>query len=847
MIVVGLRMENTDVTAPRMRLWDLNPLARNEYNNSETTIANTGPAAIGSNERLGGLYITGSGAAKTISGHIEPRGSAANEHSVFLENGIASKFAKDTVSGKVILRGYATDNQRLSGIQLTFNGGTPITIVTVNTASGLLTPVTGNHPGTSIPIESWVFNDLTLDGHKAEWAYVWDTQTIPNGAVVMAGTITVRATALDAKVTTYAANPPYTLTPNNSVQAAQGAGTAAYPAANNLEYNYITMNTAPYITSITRNANFNTLRSKQGWFSFRRSASGTGEFAEEVNVNGFNLSTGSGTTITLKGTSVGTLTSQTYNKAVFNMPAAAETGTFVLSIGAVQAVNNRNDNRNTWNIESSPYEEGSDLWHDDRNIHVWQSNNLAGSNANRGYFAGSDKPIHPAMTKHPVSGVLYASWSEYKNSRAYYALNNATSATSIYSIYDPPEHTDIHYGLNGAAANASVTIVYNANVYSNGGWTPLATGIGNSGGVNIWDTNAGSSGYASGGSFYVAETLAHEAMLAQFINERIVTKGNAIHVTYHDTDTKSLKYWYNERGTNVTAANYISNTNVTFGGANYPNRRWINIDGGFDGNDYVAAWNDVNSRVVGITGAGGTTANGGTTTANIAQAALNATDGNRSGSAAAGEFSAIDLTSQGFPVIAYYDISNQTVKLARADRAIPLGRTHWTTQDVFPPGDPNAVFSGKYISMRIDTRDGANQNRIHMVFNRNSTGNLIYITGTRSGDGSYSFGNSVIIDSVGNVGKWADISLDGDGNPWVSYIDTSRVDSFDGVKMAYCLDLTQLTNPDAWETMNVPLRYNVGDTRTSIENWNNTSQQFWSAAIGYASDDYYRIAYYIKQ
>jgi hypothetical protein len=483
---------------------------------------------------------------------------------------------------------------------------------------------------------------------------------------------------------------------------------------------------------------------------------------------------------------------------------------------------------------------------------VWQTNNT-NTGSNRGYFVGSEKPIHPAMTKHPTSGVLYASWSEYKNSRAYYGRNDG-AASSIYSIYDPPEHTDIHFGLNGSSANPSPTIAYNANVYSNGGWTPLSTGMSNSGGVNIWDSSAGSSGYASGGSFYVAETLAHEAMLAQFENQRVVAKGAAIHVTYYDTDTKSLKYWYNERATNVTAANYRSNTNVTFGGVSYPNRRWINLDGGFDGNDYVSAWNATDSRVVGITGAGGTI--GGIDTGST----TNAADGNRdaASSAAAGEFSAIDLTREGYPVIAYYDISNQTVKLAYADRAVPLGRTHWARQNVLSPGDPNYMFSGKYISMRIDTRSGM-QNRIHIVFNRNSTGNLIYVTGTQASvGGAYTFEPSVIIDSVGNVGKWADLSLDGNGNPWVSYIDTSRVDSFDGIKMAFCVtsngtgtavdasDTTGLRNPDKWEVMNMPTIYNVADKRTSIENWDNTSEQFWSAAIGYASDDFFRIGYYIK-
>jgi hypothetical protein len=164
------------------------------------------------------------------------------------------------------------------------------------------------------------------------------------------------------------------------------------------------------------------------------------------------------------------------------------------------------------------------------------------------------------------------------------------------------------------------------------------------------------------------------------------------------------------------------------------------------------------------------------------------------------------------------------------------------------------MFSGKYISMRIDTRAGMN-NRIHMVFNRTSTGNLIYVTGTQTTSGTdYVFEPSVVIDSVGNVGKWADLSLDANGNPWVSYVDTSRVDSFDGIKMAFCLastatnmavNVTTLRNPDNWEVMNMPTIYNVADKRTSIENWD-TATQFWDAAIGYASDDYFRIGYYIK-
>ena len=875
MVVVRIKIENNDTVKPDSRLYDLSPYAKNQSRyDIATTLSNAGPGGIGEdqNMRFGGLYMDSNNA---ISGHVEPRGGS-NGNSIFLEEGVASSFAVDTVSGKVLLRGYARDNQRISEIQVKFGSAAAIKIIQTDATPAVISdghfralePVGG--------INAWVYDDLSLDEHLVEWAYVWDTQATAGMAVVISS-ITVQAISRDARVGTYSTSAaPHTLNPNSS-------DTVTQSATNNVTYNAISMAAAPYITSLTRGTNYNTLRSKQGWNSFRRSSgTGTLEADEEVIVNGFNLSLGtSGASVTIPGVTTTTLTTQTVNKVTLNLPGAAKSGAFVLTVSSIQAVNNRNNNANTWNKEASASVEGSALWNDDRNIHVWQTNNTntgTGDTANRGYFVGSEKPIHPAMTKHPVTGALYASWSEYKNSRAYYGRNNG-SATSIYSIYDPPEHTDIHFGLNGSAANASPTVVYNANVYSNGGWTPLggssSGGVNNSGGVNIWDSNAGTlSGYASGGSAYVAESLAHDAMLAQFENERVVTKGSAIHISYYDTDTKSLKYWYNERGTNVNGtntSNYLSNTKtVTFGGTEYPNRRWINIDGGFDGNDYLSAWNDVNSRVVGITGAGGTTGGiGGTSSSSadlaaVLAAAVNAADGNRdaASSTAAGEFSAIDLTSDGYPVIAYYDVTNQTVKLAYANAAIALRRTNWNRQTVMSPGDPNYIFSGKYISMRIDTRTGK-QNRIHMVFNRTSTGNLIYVTGTQAtAGGAYAFEPSVIIDSVGNVGKWADLSLDANGNPWVSYIDTSRVDSFDGIKMAFCITSTSATgtvdadavtglrNPDKWEVMNMPSIYNVADKRTSIENWDNigtgTNQQFWSAAIGYASDDFYRIGYYIK-
>jgi hypothetical protein len=206
------------------------------------------------------------------------------------------------------------------------------------------------------------------------------------------------------------------------------------------------------------------------------------------------------------------------------------------------------------------------------------------------------------------------------------------------------------------------------------------------------------------------------------------------------------------------------------------------------------------------------------------------------------------MPTSGNPVIAYYDTTNQTVKLARASAVNPTA-AQWTLQTVMSAGDPNFKYSGKYISLKIDSAG-----YVHLAFYRNSTGDLIYMKSTNHPtDGSaYTFGSSVIIDSIGSVGVWADITLDGT-NPVISYLDSSMVNTFDGIKMAYYdAGLETVSGDtagepdtiDGWETMNAALGYEVESVRTSAEV--DTGSNFWQTAIGYSSSDYFRIAYYVK-
>jgi len=152
--------------------------------------------------------------------------------------------------------------------------------------------------------------------------------------------------------------------------------------------------------------------------------------------------------------------------------------------------------------------------------------------------------------------------------------------------------------------------------------------------------------------------------------------------------------------------------------------------------------------------------------------------------------------------------------------------------------------------------------------------------------------NEQVVDSVGSVGKWCSLSLDVDGNPWISYMDESYVGSRDGVKLAYMNTTTFYKGGSSyfpgqyvdingkpiggWETMHVPTTYRVENPiegngrehgRLGMECFpaknnppNSGVSRFWSGVVSYLSQDLsqntagnssapmdrYRLAYYVK-
>jgi hypothetical protein len=795
-VMLAARVENEDSRPPETWLYDVNPKAETTLAASVSPVVTAGGATTVQNTTKGSLYMLNG----KISGHIEPRdgkgdGSIidAAKASIWLEQDSdeygtligdgpkPSGFVTDTVSGVITLRGQARDDQRITALYLDFGGTNRIKILEADTDGTL------KRAGALTVNDVGLYQTLDLDGHYVEWTYRWDTGTlIPGVTTETLGAVTVVARAEDKKAA--AENAGASVVPDTA-----GVSADRSNAANNADYNSIVLSLAPYITTLTRfkdsSGTMDTnkapvLRSRNGWFSFRRSLGD----AERMQIEGFNLGDAAASrSVTING---GDNVTATQNSAYYyiDVPAAARSGAVVYTAGGVTAVNNRNNNANSWNTsqEALAGNESSSLWNDDRAVHLFDSHNLE-TGDNQGHFRNPTvvgSIVKPAMAINPANGQLWASWSSYlinginynqsgtggTNMPAYYSQNNGTAyALPMTWSADPPEDTDISW--NGTTASMVVLENYMQTNYEMGGLTYLpSTGT---------RTNAAN----HKGTWIERFLNTGNNQLLQFINPRIAyaETGARNHIVYYDAKYQLLRYWNSSKDStgNGTNANQLSITGVIVEG----------------------------TRTVGT-----------------------GTD--------AGNYSAIDVNSAGIPVIAYL-VQNkasgtESLKYAYGGAANP---TTFTTADIPTTGVSTA---GRYVSMRINKTT----NVMHIAFMDSENGDLVYVKGTPQGTtGAYTFGAPVIVDSVGNVGKWADIAVDGDGNPVISYLDQGGIDSRTGLKMAFPTDAAFAE----WEYVTLPGRYVVNDVRTQVEcDTRDTGMRAWNAAFAYVSDDYYRISYYVK-
>jgi hypothetical protein len=909
-IVLAVPNINQDNHKPSLNLYDLNPLhetgkedatATPRALNAANPVLGTSPTINPVNKNRGGLYNkTGSAANIQKSGHIEPRKNTTVPHGGTLPGGTlgVDNFEYDTLSGEVILRGWARDTRRVQKISLDFAAvsGSP-TLASIDIlawdpdtkklkATAAATRGTGS---SAVPL-AYTSEVMNLSGHWVEWAFIWNTQDYPKSGgvpVVVFNGLKVTAKAWDFNA---AANQ------SDVILKASSDSTGS-------EYSAIVVNLAPYITGIDRNfSTISNLRTKMGWYTLNR--------GEGAAINGFNLSKSTvATDVTLKINGVTVASPAPTATAIgITVPGTATHGLITLvsrsantTVADVTAINN--DGRvytssgkrtNSWNREHTA-DWNTDFWTDVRRARIWSSQDTdrfgenlysdatdgsgwnSWSNGTGTHGTATQNNIvrktsehgeHVSMTISPNDGKLFGTWGWDDYTSILWGTPNQWGKI-ILQWTDGFDNTDIHFSTSttqpsGSAlygtmaqrvsAHGKPLVVFNAGGTSSGD-TPYQ--IYNKGGLHVFDFSGTDPGmdldYGILRGYWVERTHhstddngnttdEREGFKAdRFRNPRIITNGTAIHVSYHDQITRSLKYWYGLEGAASDNTQYLNNAVVS---GTLRAQRWVNLDGGFEQNDMR------NNNAAGTAGYDNTARVRGYATRNpddlvpnvIAHADNHYTDFATT-QRAAGLWNAIALKSSGTPVIFYYDMSEKKLMFTASSSATSVLGTDWSAPVAITTAESK---TGEYVSARI-----GNNGDYHIAYLDRTNMALIYARSTDSGVNW----TTVQVDKTGSVGRWTDLSLDPYGNPWIVYEDLDRQGTYDGVKVAYIPGQTSYNtsgyaNAANWETMNVPGRVkSEADTRLNIENESSSTTLFWTAAVGYQEGNggHFRIAHFVDE
>ncbi len=154
----------------------------------------------------------------------------------------------------------------------------------------------------------------------------------------------------------------------------------------------------------------------------------------------------------------------------------------------------------------------------------------------------------------------------------------------------------------------------------------------------------------------------------------------------------------------------------------------------------------------------------------------------------AGEYSSIDVTSSGCPVIMYK--AGSKIRLAYTTSKTPA-YSDWNVMET-------GLSGGLYISMKIDTAaTGVNKDRLHAVYKNGSK--LMYVSATRNTTtGAYTFGTPEVIDTNGSL-TMSTLSLYGNA-PVITYLNSES--SEDGVK--YAKKVTLADDTSVWDYSVIP-------------------------------------------
>ncbi len=133
-----------------------------------------------------------------------------------------------------------------------------------------------------------------------------------------------------------------------------------------------------------------------------------------------------------------------------------------------------------------------------------------------------------------------------------------------------------------------------------------------------------------------------------------------------------------------------------------------------------------------------------------------------------GQYSSLAIGTDGYPVISYYDATNQTLMVVHCTRAD-------CTEFDPPTLVDDAGNVGQYSSLAI----GGDGNPV--ISYRDATNTSLKLVHCTNGDCT-SVDAPMTVDNSGNVGQYSSLAIGTDGNPVISYRDSTQKD----LKVAHC-------------------------------------------------------------
>jgi hypothetical protein len=904
-LVVGTNVYVDDKTPPVMRLYDLNPYTETRVVNNNLTAANQSatrrnaadPQEIGANIARGGLWNTKTTTDMLKSGYIDPRQgssflSPVNSYGQFFDypNKVDGDSAspgpdRDKVSGKIILRGIAWDDQLIDEIWIQIGGNPAKNILKLQ--GGKMAPVTTpvNYTDTAFAVEDIHWKR----GHTVEWAYVWDTEadpappannrTNPGGGPV--DNVAVQVYVRDSVGKLYSHTGTTVTTGGTFTNAA---------AVDNINkfHNQVNVDIVSYVTGLERDSSkFETKRSLQGWYSF---------YHGETNIAllGYNLTSTAGRVAGHMRTNIGEYgVNVTYNsnpsasapaniryRHSFSILDGINSGRLSFSVGggANRVWNETSSNVNkSWNMEYNPNNPGTALWNNKPHAHVWRTVEATSSPRTlMGNIGPTDINMsHPGMALQYAgtgAGTLHGTWAQTSTSDVYYGSNAGgplklhQDYSSSYPYYDP----DISIFNGGGPA------------YTNKDWQGIPYDF------TFFRGNVGfilEKGSGTLLSQLHIGTVDLNTPRSSNVNSRFVKQGINQGTRWQKTriskakDNIDYSYTNNVGRVYMSAYNSLYN-NLTYGTTGDGNTGEIEMYEYYD--DWPGGYSTYALVIDGGEIPGTPSSNAGSSPQNGWTPSIpNNSSSGLAATASAGQYSAIDYDDTG-PVIAYYDATNDTVRVAfGANKDPKKSAGMWRRAYLLPQSHALHRGSGKYVSLKVDKANG-----IHIAFYNSNYHTVVYYYAKGRGDiidktpalsVPNAAGGNVRVHTIDNVlasgGYWTDISLDDDGNPMIVYGDNYRAENYDGVRVAYrsgpgtgaqfdgslysAAPGARLSCPVTgayignWEALTMPANYKVNNDRLNIEAWPpnrrggtiGSPAPGWNAAIGYGSD-MYRIGYF---